>query len=258
VKGFSAKRPSGLTNAASDAQSTSIERSEIQLQTKKRRISATADTNHLEQTMNLNPTVLALQAASSTGNAAVTFKVPPVPIRLPSISWAPSAHPMAPARKLPISPSTTSTGAKETPHINTKHASSLTLLPSISSRPFVNLGKRFKPLTVKPSPCQSSEKLLPFYSIHTFLSPIASAAHLNFETPSSLSPLQQITFPPSIAQRRFVGSWAVILSGLSDAERTTCALASRMLRYAGQRQNHTSILSLLSILHSVFILTGNP
>ncbi|RPD77425.1 hypothetical protein L226DRAFT_544076 [Lentinus tigrinus ALCF2SS1-7] len=44
--------------------------------------------------------------------------------------------------------------------------------------------------------------------------------------------LRPITLPPSLAHRKRVQSWAVILSGLSDKERAACALVSRAFRYA--------------------------
>jgi hypothetical protein len=43
-----------------------------------------------------------------------------------------------------------------------------------------------------------------------------------------------IRMPPSISDRKRVHSWSIILSGISNAERRTCILVSRMLRYAGK------------------------
>ena len=46
--------------------------------------------------------------------------------------------------------------------------------------------------------------------------------------------LGPIGMPPSISDRKRVGSWSIILSGVSNAERRTCVLVSRMFRYAGK------------------------
>lgn len=46
--------------------------------------------------------------------------------------------------------------------------------------------------------------------------------------------LSQIGMPPSISDRKRVGPWSVILSGISDTERRSCILVSRMFRYAGK------------------------
>ena len=45
-----------------------------------------------------------------------------------------------------------------------------------------------------------------------------------------------ISIPPTLAQRKLVKSYAVVLQGLSNAERRACAASNRLLRYAGQYQ----------------------
>lgn len=57
--------------------------------------------------------------------------------------------------------------------------------------------------------------------------------HLDFPAPMPVPQLPSITLPPSLSQRKRVQHWAIILSGLTDAERRCCVLVSRMLRYAG-------------------------
>lgn len=49
-----------------------------------------------------------------------------------------------------------------------------------------------------------------------------------------VSALGPINMPPSIYDRKRVSSWSIILSGISNAERRTCILVSRMFRYAGK------------------------
>ncbi|KAI0726236.1 hypothetical protein C8Q72DRAFT_929327, partial [Fomitopsis betulina] len=56
--------------------------------------------------------------------------------------------------------------------------------------------------------------------------------HLDFPAPMPVPQLPSITLPPSLSQRKRVQHWAIILSGLTDAERRCCVLVSRMLRYA--------------------------
>jgi len=49
-----------------------------------------------------------------------------------------------------------------------------------------------------------------------------------------IPPMTMISIPPKLAQRKLVKSYAVILQGLSNAERRACAASNRLLRYAGQ------------------------
>ncbi|EMD40290.1 hypothetical protein CERSUDRAFT_148183 [Gelatoporia subvermispora B] len=104
--------------------------------------------------------------------------------------------------------------------------------------------KRFKPLVVRkpcadqaqpPTPSDKSK------SINTQThrrhenprdKPVPSLLCLDFPAPAPVPDLVPITLPPSLAQRKRVHKWAVILSGLSDAERRQCVLVSRMFRYA--------------------------
>ncbi|KAI0324900.1 hypothetical protein GY45DRAFT_1288163 [Cubamyces sp. BRFM 1775] len=115
-----------------------------------------------------------------------------------------------------------------------------TIPPSLSHA----LPKRFRPLVVHKS------KLLPRPSARLSVSASAvftrphdqTAQPQDLATPLhyldlSISPtlipaLCPISLPPPLAQRKRVAAWAVILSGLSDSERATCALVSRTFRYA--------------------------
>ncbi|KZT27383.1 hypothetical protein NEOLEDRAFT_1110792 [Neolentinus lepideus HHB14362 ss-1] len=101
-------------------------------------------------------------------------------------------------------------------------------------------GRKFKPLvsckatlpcsavsTPQPSlePPESSTSI---DSVHVNCAQdllLASRSHPIPECP-------RITMPPSLSQRKRVQWWAVILSGVSDAERRQCAQVSRMIRYA--------------------------
>lgn len=67
--------------------------------------------------------------------------------------------------------------------------------------------------------------------------------HLDFATTLPIPQLTCITLPPSLTQRKRVQHWAIIFSGLTDAERRCCVLVSRTFRYAG----NYNILSLSSI-----------
>ena len=79
---------------------------------------------------------------------------------------------------------------------------------------------------LSPSPNVSVEPLpTPYLDFPAFPAPI----------------LGMISMPPSISDRRKVHSWSIILSGISNADRRTCILVSRMFRYAGK-----STLCLLS------------
>ncbi|KAH9890051.1 hypothetical protein C8Q73DRAFT_706477 [Cubamyces lactineus] len=104
--------------------------------------------------------------------------------------------------------------------------------------------KRFKPLIVDKSRLRSEPSALPSAGAHAISSrPHGDTArqqgldaplyYLDF--PVFLTPapiLRPISLPPPLAQRKRVAAWAVILSGLSDAERAVCVLVSRTFRYA--------------------------
>ena len=55
-----------------------------------------------------------------------------------------------------------------------------------------------------------------------------------------IPPMTSISIPPKLAQRKLVKSYAVILQGLSNAERRACAGSNRLIRYAGQYSHITS------------------
>ena len=58
--------------------------------------------------------------------------------------------------------------------------------------------------------------------------------YLDFPAPMVPPALSSITLPPSLAERRLVQRWAVILSGLSEKERFRCCFVSKLIRYAGK------------------------
>ncbi|RPD62799.1 hypothetical protein L227DRAFT_522666 [Lentinus tigrinus ALCF2SS1-6] len=100
--------------------------------------------------------------------------------------------------------------------------------------------KRFKPLVVNKAkisalstPAQSSasasvSSTAPVHLLALTEKPLSSLQDFEATVPA----LRPITLPPSLAHRKRVQSWAVILSGLSDKERAACALVSRAFRYA--------------------------
>ncbi|KAI0662275.1 hypothetical protein C8Q70DRAFT_910108 [Cubamyces menziesii] len=128
------------------------------------------------------------------------------------------------------------------------HASPVATSTTCSATPsFLShtLPKRFKPLVVDKSklPCQtpvclsSAAAAAKATQPHDGKAPPQDlAAPLYYlDLPISLTPvpiLRPISLPPPLAQRKRVAAWAVILSGLSDAERAVCALVSRTFRYA--------------------------
>lgn len=124
--------------------------------------------------------------------------------------------------------STASTNTFKVPELPTQPAVPKPTLPK-------NSAKRFKPLTItaqSQSPLTKSPSLLPQIPTKTPSSTLSSLRYLEFN-PSPEVSLSLITKPPSIAQRKRVQPWALILSGISDAERRKCVLVSKMIRYAG-------------------------
>lgn len=79
--------------------------------------------------------------------------------------------------------------------------------------------KHFKPVTTTAPPTPPKPNDFPL-------------RHLEFNPSPSLS-LEIIKMPPCFSQRRNVQPWAIILAGLSNAERRQCALVSKTIRYAG-------------------------
>ncbi|KAH9911500.1 uncharacterized protein B0H18DRAFT_892711 [Fomitopsis serialis] len=107
------------------------------------------------------------------------------------------------------------------------------ILPSI---PKIT-GKRFQKLVVTKRPQAAPAKVtrtLPSRTTNDIQERRGPPAlyHLDFPPPAPVPELTSITLPPSLAQRKRVQHWAVILSGLAAAERRQCVLVSRMFRYA--------------------------
>ncbi|KAI9443466.1 hypothetical protein H4582DRAFT_1924954 [Lactarius indigo] len=103
-------------------------------------------------------------------------------------------------------------------------------------------GKRFKPLEIMRPPAATSGSMedtqmaLGLHDDEGARSKTPTTAirrwHLDFPAPMAPPALSPITLPPSLAERRLVRHWAIILSGLSDQERFRCCFVSRLIRYA--------------------------
>ncbi|KAI0669193.1 hypothetical protein C8Q78DRAFT_1042116 [Trametes maxima] len=99
--------------------------------------------------------------------------------------------------------------------------------------------KRFKPLIVDKTKSSvvpttmNSNQPNPSTKHATQKAANVALRYLEFPVNAETLPiLRPITMPPPLAQRKRVGRWAIILSGLSDKERAVCVLVSRTFRYA--------------------------
>jgi hypothetical protein len=99
--------------------------------------------------------------------------------------------------------------------------------------------RRFKPLALVQKPAQSTSTAQRVKQTSTVndTSPTSAApsaaAYLAPLFPNTLSELKPITPTLTIAQRRTVDMWTVVLSGLGPSEFAVCALVSKTIRYAG-------------------------
>jgi hypothetical protein len=99
--------------------------------------------------------------------------------------------------------------------------------------------RRFKPLALVQKPAQSTStaQSVEQTSKANDTSPTSAApsaaACLAPLFPNTLSELKPITPTLTIAQRRTVDMWTVVLSGLGSSEFAVCALVSKTVRYAG-------------------------
>ncbi|KAI1794840.1 hypothetical protein LXA43DRAFT_1112454 [Ganoderma leucocontextum] len=109
------------------------------------------------------------------------------------------------------------------------------------SAPALASSKRFKPLVVDKSKLQSSPLRRPArLATGTPAAGDRSGAWpseapltgLELDCFTTVPELFPITMPPTLSHRKRVQRWAVILSGLSNAERAVCVLVSRAFRYA--------------------------
>jgi hypothetical protein len=107
--------------------------------------------------------------------------------------------------------------ATPTPRLNALNPSLDTLKPA---------PKRFVPLTRK---VLATHPAVPKHEPKT-------TPHMKepFCVAEIIPPVSLISIPPKLTQRKLVKSYAVILQGLSNAERRACAASNRLLRYAGQ------------------------
>jgi hypothetical protein len=78
-----------------------------------------------------------------------------------------------------------------------------------------------------------------------------SLRHLDFETVETVA-LERIALPISLADRKKVGAWAVILSELSDAERRACARVSKLIRYAGELLRVLCMIPIFFLMHAPY------
>ncbi|KDQ62567.1 hypothetical protein JAAARDRAFT_189868 [Jaapia argillacea MUCL 33604] len=128
----------------------------------------------------------------------------------------------------------------------------LGITPTPTNKP--STAKRFKPLVVANRPLIPTNQSAT--STHTALlhspsrasipAPLTSPGltnhdsnSLRFPLPLPLPTLKPITFPPKLSERKRVGRWAVILSGLGDEERRVCVRVCKMFRYAVYLSAHT-------------------
>lgn len=98
-------------------------------------------------------------------------------------------------------------------------------------------GNRFKPLILTKPLGASGLRSLAVVKRHPREYPEKplTLTYLDFKPSSQpLRVLQTISLPPSLAQRKRVQCWAIILAGISDLDRGRCVLVSRMFRYAGK------------------------
>lgn len=104
--------------------------------------------------------------------------------------------------------------------------------------------RRFKPLVPKAvhtPPLGTLSSKTSAIASNSVIAPTAASTnllthfrYLDYPQLFSESPvLVPITLPPKLAHRKYVHKWSVILSGISDKERRSCVLVSRMFRYAG-------------------------
>jgi len=118
----------------------------------------------------------------------------------------------------------------------------------VRTQPIDTSGKRFKPLEIMRPPTATSgdiENAQMSLGLHggelegartkAQLTAIRYR-HLDFPAPIAPLALSPITLPPSLAERRLVQRWAIILSGLSEKDRFRCCFVSKLIRYAGKRR----------------------
>jgi hypothetical protein len=109
-------------------------------------------------------------------------------------------------------------------------------------------GKRFKPpkmMRPAPAPKEATSGNAECTQITSSLhgeegagngSQLIAIRHQYLDFPAPMVPpaLSPITLPPSLAERKLVQRWAIILTGLSDKERFRCCFVSKLIRYAGK------------------------
>jgi hypothetical protein len=103
-------------------------------------------------------------------------------------------------------------------------------------------GKRFKPPKImRPTAAMSGDvENAQMLVLHGEQGPrteaqLTAIGYLDFSAPMVPPALSPISLPPSLAERRLVQRWAIIVGGLSEKERYQCCFVSKLIRYAGKR-----------------------
>lgn len=166
--------------------------------------------------------------------------------------------PIVPKPKLQLAPfliaSSTSNNARNIAQLDQPNSGATRLASLPRTTP-----KRFKPLTVTKSnrvnaPTSSNvlvtasnlvespkERTLPLDQEPSGIPQPGNTSMYYLELRAAqdlMKSLTPITRPPSLSQRKLVNRWAIILSGLSDAERKACVQVSRGFRYASKSTQH--------------------
>ncbi|TFY75872.1 hypothetical protein EWM64_g8140 [Hericium alpestre] len=157
------------------------------------------------------PRIQSTSEASQKSVVPAVFKVPAVPQRK-----APASAPLS------LQPNQSPQGSLPGLGQASKQSQSLTAP-----------GQRFKPLMIKKAnnivgPCAPAAPAI----VKEQTSAPAVPCYLEFSSRPFSVPLQPLSMPPSLSQRKHVQRWAVILSGNAPADRKACALASKTFRYA--------------------------
>ncbi|TFY61292.1 hypothetical protein EVJ58_g4607 [Rhodofomes roseus] len=172
---------------------------------------------------------LGVPLVSASNPSSISSAKPPLSRLNPAFFLA-STHAEAPDAMAGKDPAMSSSSQR----VPKQGSTTLKSLPPSLPRP---VGKRFQALVVTKRP-----EALPTAGTRTHSdqevdapresTELPSLYHLDFPKRAPAPPLSPITLPPSLVQRKRVQQWAIILSGLSDAERRQCVVVSRMFRYA--------------------------
>ncbi|KAI0700037.1 hypothetical protein C8T65DRAFT_728852 [Cerioporus squamosus] len=190
-------------------------------------------TRNVSQTPSLTRKVPPLRA-SATGNKRDRPSIetmPPPPLKKQRVLSSSST----PNVERSLMPATLAVSKPTAPVATTTR---VPVQPIVLVVPAPTSAKRFKPLLVNKAKVSASASstptsipALPFEPVRV-LAVKEHALYRLQDFEASVPALRPITLPPSLAQRKRVHRWAVILSALSNKERAACALVSRAFRYA--------------------------